>query len=31
MTDTRTNIPSVTARTRPLAAGAPVVAAHFLQ
>jgi WD40 repeat protein len=31
MTDTRTNIRSVTARTRPLAAGAPVVAAHFLQ
>jgi len=31
MTDTRADIPSVVARTRPLAAGAPVVAAHFLQ
>jgi WD40 repeat protein len=31
MTDTRADIPSVVARTRPLAAGAPVVAAHFVQ
>ena len=31
MTDTRADIPSVTARTRPLAAGAPVAAAHLLQ
>ena len=30
VTDTRTDIPSVVERTRPLAAGAPVVAAHFL-
>ena len=30
MTDTRTDIPSVVERTRPLAAGAPVVAVHFL-
>jgi WD40 repeat protein len=31
MTETRAGIPSVVERTRPLAAGAPVVAAHFLQ
>jgi WD40 repeat protein len=31
VTGTRADIPSVVARTRPLAAGAPVVAAHFLQ
>ena len=30
MTDTRANIPSVVERTRPVDAGAPVVAAHFL-
>ncbi len=30
MTDTRTDIPSVTERTRPVKAAAPVVAAHFL-
>ena len=30
MTDTRDNIPSVVERTRPVKAGAPVVAAHFL-
>jgi WD40 repeat protein len=30
MTEARADIPSVIARTRPLAAGAPVVAAHFL-
>src|SRR5260370_37405801 len=30
MTEARTDIPSVLARTRPLAAGGPVVAAHFL-
>jgi len=30
MTDTRTDIPTVVERTRPVAAGAPVVAAHFL-
>ena len=30
MTDTRDTIPSVVARTRPVTAGAPVVAAHFL-
>jgi hypothetical protein len=30
VTDTRTDIPSVAERTRPVAAGAPVVAAHFL-
>ena len=30
MTDTRTDIPSVVERTRPVKAGAPVVAAHFL-
>ena len=29
-TDARASIPSVAARTRPVAAGAPVVAAHFL-
>src|SRR5437773_7010816 len=31
MTDTRAGIPSLADRARPLAAGAPVVAAHFLQ
>jgi WD40 repeat protein len=30
MTDTRTDTPSVVERTRPVAAGAPVVAAYFL-
>src|SRR5262249_50215671 len=30
MSDTRANIPSVVERTRPVKAGAPVVAAHFL-
>jgi WD40 repeat protein len=30
VTDTRTDIPSVVERTRPLEAGAPVVAAHFV-
>ena len=30
MTDTRADTPSVVERTRPVAAGAPVVAAHFL-
>jgi WD40 repeat protein len=30
VTDTRTDIPSVVERTRPVKAGAPVVAAHFL-
>jgi len=30
LTDTRTDTPSVVARTRAVAAGAPVVAAHFL-
>ncbi|HKA81959.1 MAG TPA: WD40 repeat domain-containing protein [Xanthobacteraceae bacterium] len=30
MTDTRADIPSVVERTRPVAAGAPVVATHFL-
>src|SRR6266699_7322660 len=30
MTDPRANIPSVAERTRPVKAGAPVVAAHFL-
>src|SRR5262249_61281987 len=30
MTDPRANIPSVVERTRPVKAGAPVVAAHFL-
>src|SRR5262249_50630006 len=30
MTDTRANIPSVVERTRPVKAGVPVVAAHFL-
>src|SRR5262245_22975715 len=30
MTDSRANIPSVVERTRPVKAGAPVVAAHFL-
>src|SRR5712691_1929688 len=30
MTDTRTDIPSVVERTRPVKAGAPVVATHFL-
>ena len=30
MTDTRTDIPSVAARTRPVAAGMPVVAVRFL-
>ncbi len=30
MTNTRDSIPSVVERTRPVAAGAPVVAAHFL-
>jgi WD40 repeat protein len=30
MTDARASIPSVVERTRPVAAGAPVVAAHFL-
>jgi WD40 repeat protein len=30
VTDTRANIPSVVERTRPVTAGAPVVAAHFL-
>jgi WD40 repeat protein len=30
MTDTRTDTPSVVERTRPVTAGAPVVAAHFL-
>ena len=30
MTDTETKIPSVVDRTRPVAAGAPVVAVHFL-
>ena len=29
-TDARASIPSVAARTRPVVAGAPVVAAHFL-
>ncbi|MEA2903795.1 MAG: hypothetical protein QOI12_1182 [Alphaproteobacteria bacterium] len=31
MTDTRSDIPSVVERTRPVAAGAPVVGLHFLQ
>src|SRR5438132_12605003 len=31
MTETRAGIPSIAERARPLAAGAPVVAAHFLQ
>src|SRR5215470_2396480 len=31
MSDTRTDIPSVVERTRAVAAGAPVVAAHFLK
>ena len=31
MTETRAGIPSLAERARPLAAGAPVVAAHFLQ
>src|SRR5262245_24980141 len=30
MTDSRANIPSIVERTRPVKAGAPVVAAHFL-
>src|SRR5262249_12413154 len=30
MSDTRANTPSVVERTRPVKAGAPVVAAHFL-
>ena len=30
MTDTKSDIPSVVERTRPLKADAPVVAAHFL-
>src|SRR5262249_18608563 len=31
MSDAKSDIPSVVERTRPVAAGAPVVAAHFLK